>query len=164
MGGSIYMTLKRCELYEEINDVLHDFGIKKGMAKEDVIEFSDAVIKLLSEVFGGRNFTFPKNVQFDIKNRDVAIYKELLGSKNVAALSEKYGLTERAIRKCANKGKGYLKNKTIVDDAIYKEYKSGKGTEKEIALNHGVSVCYVINVIREKNLIENEILRGLRED
>lgn len=158
------MTLKRCELYEEINDVLHDFGIKKGMAKEDVIEFSDAVIKLLSEVFGGRNFTFPKNVQFDIKNRDVAIYKELLGSKNVAALSEKYGLTERAIRKCANKGKGYLKNKTIVDDAIYKEYKSGKGTEKEIALNHGVSVCYVINVIREKNLIENEILRGLRED
>lgn len=150
------MTLKRCELYEEINDVLHDFGIKKGMAKEDVIEFSDALIKLLSEVFGGRNFTFPKDVQFDIKNRDVAIYKELLGSKNVAALSEKYGLTERAIRKCANKGKVYLKNKTIVDDAIYKEYKSGEGTEKEIALNHGVSVRYVINVIRENNLIKKD--------
>lgn len=156
MGGSIYMTLKRCELYEEINDILHDFGIKKGMAKEDVIEFSDAVIKLLSEVFGGRNFTFPKNVQFDIKTRDVAIYKELLGSKNVAALSEKYGLTERAIRKCANKGKAYLKNKTIVDDAIYKEYHSGEGTEKEIALKHNVSVTYVIDVIREKERAEKD--------
>lgn len=156
MGGSIYMTLKRCELYEEINDVLHDFGTKKGMAKEDVIEFSDAVIKLLSEVFGGRNLTFPKDVQFDIKTRDVVIYKELLGSKNVAALSEKYGITERAIRKCANKGKLYLKNKAITDDAIYKEYKSGEGTEKEIALKHNVSVTYVIDVIREKERIEKD--------
>lgn len=156
MGGSIYMTLKRCELYEEIDDVLHDFCSKKGMAREDITEFSDAIIKLLSEVFGGRNFTFPKDMQFDIRTRDVAIYKELLGAKNVAALAEKYGLTERAIRKCANKGKLYLKNKATFDGSIYNEYKSGGGTEEEIALKNNVSVRYVINVIRENNLIKND--------
>jgi hypothetical protein len=81
MGGSIYMTLKRCELYEEINDVLHDFGTKKGMAKEDVIEFSDAVIKLLSEVFGGRNFTFLKMCNLILKLVMLPFIKNSLAQK-----------------------------------------------------------------------------------
>ncbi|WP_052141308.1 Mor transcription activator family protein [Klebsiella michiganensis] len=156
MNTSIYMALKRCELYDAINDVLHDFGSKKGMPKEDVTEFSEAIIKLLSEVFGGQNFTFPKDMSYDIKIRDVAIYQEFSGSKNVAALAKKYGLSERGIRKCAARGKEYLKNKPKIDASIYKEHKAGLKTLKEIASKYRVSQVYVTGAIREQGRIEKD--------
>lgn len=103
------MAIKRHKLYEEIADHVHSFVIGNGGNDTDAEKLSDGIVNLIADLFGGQNFTFPKDIGYDLKARDLKIYNEFLGSANTVALGKKYGLTERGIYKVIARVKNKLR-------------------------------------------------------
>ncbi|MFV1476685.1 Mor transcription activator family protein [Serratia marcescens] len=103
------MAIKRHKLYEEISKHVHAFVRSNGGDETFAEELSNGVVKLIANLFGGQNMTFPKDALYDMKYRDLILYKEYMGSKNIAVLSQKYGMSERGIRKVIERVREQLK-------------------------------------------------------
>lgn len=93
------MAIKRHKLYEEMDSHILSFSKEKGLTDKEAEELSSGLINTIANLFGGQNFCFPKDIGYDIKYRDLIIYREYKGSANCAELAKKYGVTERSIYK-----------------------------------------------------------------
>ncbi|MDF7669851.1 Mor transcription activator family protein [Orbaceae bacterium ESL0721] len=92
------MSIKRHELLTHIASSVESDAIGFGLSADIASQLGDNVANTISELFGGQNFTFPRDYIFKLNQRDLQIYDEFRGS-NYAELSRKYNMTERNIRK-----------------------------------------------------------------
>jgi len=90
------MGVKRHELYEEImahvQATLVEFGSEIEVAEQAAV----TVVNHLANHWGGSTFSFPKDSQLKIAQRDLEIYSKYKGH-NHRALAKEYDLTENAI-------------------------------------------------------------------
>lgn len=92
------MEVKRHELLTHVSIKVAKEALDFGMPEETASQLGCNVANAIAELFGGQNFTFPKNYAFKISQRDAQIYHEFKGN-NYSQLSQKYRMTERGIRK-----------------------------------------------------------------
>ena len=92
------MEIKRHELLTHVSSKIAKEALDFGIAEEAALQLGCNVANAIAELFGGQNFTFPKNYAFKISQRDAQIYQEFKGN-NYSQLSQKYHMTERGIRK-----------------------------------------------------------------
>lgn len=92
------MEVKRHELFTHVSSQVAKEALDFGMPEETASQLGCNVANAIAELFGGQNFTIPKDYAFKISQRDAQIYREFKGN-NYSELSQKYSLTERGIRK-----------------------------------------------------------------
>jgi Mor family transcriptional regulator len=103
------MQVKRNKFYEEIEGHVLNFANGNGLSEADAMKFSASFVEFISELFGGQNFSFPRNDKGEKMERNMCIYKEFMGARNVQEMSLKYGITERGIYKIVKKVREQLK-------------------------------------------------------
>ncbi|AJA45052.1 Mor transcription activator family protein [Frischella perrara] len=92
------MSIKRHHLLTHIALSVTNQALDFGLSQEVASQLGDNVANTISELFGGQNFTFPRDHIFKLNQRDLEIYAEFRGN-NYNELSNKYNMTERGIRK-----------------------------------------------------------------
>lgn len=92
------MSIKRHELLTHVSLSVANEAIDFGLPEDMASQLGDSIANTISELFGGQNFTFPRDYIFKLNQRDMQIYDEFKGT-NYAELSQKYNMTERGIRK-----------------------------------------------------------------
>lgn len=80
----------------ELVDVATAHFTRRGAAAETARREAQAVIILLAHHFGGRMSYLPRDARLRLALRDNLIWQEF-GGANVAALAERYDLTEQQI-------------------------------------------------------------------
>lgn len=92
------MSVKRHELLTHVSTSVAKQAIDFGLSEDIATQLGDNVANTISELFGGQNFTFPRDYLFKLNQRDMQIYEAFKGN-NYAELSQRYNMTERGIRK-----------------------------------------------------------------
>lgn len=92
------MTIKRHELLTHVSLSVANDAMDYGLPEDVAAQLGDSIANTISELFGGQNFTFPRDYIFKLNQRDLQIYDSFKGN-NYAELSQKYNMTERGIRK-----------------------------------------------------------------
>lgn len=92
------MSIKRHDLLSHVSLLATNEAIDFGLPEDVAAQFGDCVANAISELFGGQNFTFPRDYVYKLNQRDLQIYDAFKGY-NYAELSQKYNMTERGIRK-----------------------------------------------------------------
>ncbi|XKM14278.1 Mor transcription activator family protein [Orbaceae bacterium ac157xtp] len=92
------MSIKRHELLTHVSTSVASEAMDFGLPEDIAAQLGDSVANVISELFGGQNFTFPRDYIFKLNQRDMQIYDSFKGN-NYAELSQKYNMTERGIRK-----------------------------------------------------------------
>ncbi len=92
------MSIKRHELLTHVSLSVANEALDYGLPEDIANQLGDSIANTISELFGGQNFTFPRDYIFKLNQRDLQIYDSFKGN-NYAELSQKYNMTERGIRK-----------------------------------------------------------------
>ncbi|WP_198192435.1 MULTISPECIES: Mor transcription activator family protein [unclassified Gilliamella] len=92
------MSIKRHELLTHVSLSVANEAMDYGLPEDIANQLGDSIANTISELFGGQNFTFPRDYIFKLNQRDLQIYDSFKGN-NYAELSQKYNMTERGIRK-----------------------------------------------------------------
>lgn len=92
------MSIKRHELLTHVSISVANEAKDYGLPADVAAQLGDSIANTISELFGGQNFTFPRDYIFKLNQRDLQIYDAFKGN-NYAELSQKYNMTERGIRK-----------------------------------------------------------------
>ncbi|EIV2914643.1 DNA-binding protein [Serratia marcescens] len=107
------MAVKRHKLYTEIAENIKYLFDKKDLPKELSNDFAEDVVDFIAAHFGGQNITFPADVKHITDLRNINIYNDFMESGNYSALAEKYGFTERGIRKVIEQVKNKLRTERL---------------------------------------------------
>lgn len=80
------------ELLRDLYDQAAHIARQNGLDRENADRLALALVDVMTDNWGGRNFNFPKGTTMRLLKRDLAIYREFDGN-NHSDLAEKYDVT-----------------------------------------------------------------------
>lgn len=80
------------DLLRDLYDQTAHLARARGLDREDADRLALALVEVMTDNWGGRNFNFPKGTTMRLLKRDLAIWREFDGS-NHSDLAVKYDVT-----------------------------------------------------------------------
>ncbi len=97
------------DLLRDLYDQTVHLARARGLDREDADRLALALVEVMTDNWGGRNFNFPKGTTMRLLKRDLAIWREFDGS-NHSDLAVKYDVTTVWVYAIIRKVRALIRN------------------------------------------------------